>query len=143
VIVSPNVPTTHSSRILALWLITFVGVAIHLGMCAPDMTPRMGTDAQAADLHWAPGAERPGEQPASDVRHHHVLAYGQSGRLSPAHQRPSRSLLVGLAVGCLLVAVGVGQWHAGAGRAHARRRRGADRLGAGAHLLIRLCRART
>lgn len=136
----------HAARgrqVVALWLVTFLGAIIQVGLFSLDVPPEVGISEMLAHAPagacWVAGADR--AEGTSSARLCQLLREGLSARAVLVRHRTAGLTSIGVLAGCLSLAA----WTTGGGHGGARRRARARAVpgGAGAGLLIRLCISRT
>lgn len=135
----------HSRRVVAIWLVTFIGALIQIGLCSLDVPPEVGISemlAQApAGACWVAAAD---QADASSARQCRLLSEALAARAAAGEHRTAGLLSIGVVSGGLLLAA----WTTGGRAGHGSARRWAEACRArtaraGARVLVRLCVSRT
>lgn len=145
-IAGSRVKTVHSRQVLALWLITFIGVLLQLGLCSPDLPAEVVISALPAPVPVGAGSIADGDgatgRPGPDQCH--LLRACVSARSASARRRADGLASVGVLTGWLLLAGWTGTGDGGLLRVrHRSRSRDMSARRARGRLLIRLCVSRT
>jgi hypothetical protein len=146
VIANSRARAAHSRRVVAIWLVTFVGALIQLGLCSLDVPPEVGISemlAQApAGACWVAGADA--AERASSARSCRLLHEALGARAAAGEHRTAALRSIGVVSGGALLAA----WTTDSRPGHGSARRWAEACRArtacaGARLLVRLCVRRT